>query len=112
MPFDDDFEDKPTRPARPWGGDPSSTLRVPRIVLEDAVPHWNATAQRYEWFVSGPNWAGTNPPLAIIPDEMMALMKRLLKYTQFMTKAGAMAALEIVVLTMEEPCTGTQTRSG
>jgi hypothetical protein len=93
-------DDSPTQPARDWSADPlPPEMRTYRAVLTDACPTFDG--RHYHWWPAPGEWSGVNPPYGSLPLPLYVEMVRLMRFVHYETKAGAMVALETVVLRHE-----------
>ena len=89
-------------PAKPkdWHERPlPADLKTYRAVLSDACPTFDG--RHYHWWPAAAEWAGVCPPAGVLPLPLYLEMVRLMRFVHYETKAGAMAALETVVLRSE-----------
>ena len=96
----------PAPTTRDWSIIPTlAELRDYRLVLTDARPRKQLHKHNLCWVAGSPDWQHVDPPNGVIPRELWDDIVFLCRFTYFETLAGAMAALETVVMRRERGLT-------
>lgn len=97
MPWSDLDDGPPAYPWNPAGAPPTRDLRA---VLADAAPLADPTG-RFYWLASAPDWVGVDPPAGVLPLPMARALWAMCGRTPFETRAGAVAAVHVLVIRVE-----------